>query len=163
MSLKSKVYGCLGLLPNTTTIDRSRYPLPAKGGDTNYQLALTKWGLRTVIEICALIKCEDPKQEVRKTRWCLSLFWVPLPDEMKNERKFAKTGPGRERAQTKTHQKVAFLAGVRHSIEAPRSGAGEQCCGWQGPRPDDQVRKRISLLRCHFYTKNDHFTKTSSG
>ena len=38
------------------------YPLPALGGDTNYQLALTKWGLKTAIRICALLGCEDPKQ-----------------------------------------------------------------------------------------------------
>ena len=31
-------------------------------GDTNYQLALTKWGLKTAIRICALLGCEDPKQ-----------------------------------------------------------------------------------------------------
>ena len=39
------------------------YPLPTLGGDTSYQLALTKWGLRTIMMICKLIKCEDPKQE----------------------------------------------------------------------------------------------------
>ena len=39
------------------------YPLGAAGGDTNYQLALFKWGLSTLFKICALLEsCDaDPR------------------------------------------------------------------------------------------------------
>jgi hypothetical protein len=32
------------------------------GGDTTYQLALTKWGLRTLSKICTVLQCDEPRQ-----------------------------------------------------------------------------------------------------
>jgi hypothetical protein len=49
----------------------------------------------------------------KKTARCCLSSRAPLPDEMKNERKFAKTEERereRERAQTDSQQKVAFLS-----------------------------------------------------
>ena len=40
------------------------YPLGAAGGDTNYQLALFKWGLRTLVTVCRLLHCSEPKRDL---------------------------------------------------------------------------------------------------
>eukprot|EP01052_Picozoa_sp_SAG31_P029930 SAG31_NODE_3023_length_4780_cov_5.085665_3_plen_451_part_00 len=38
---------------------------PAKPGpSTNYQLALTKWGLTTLLKVCDLLSCDEPRRDV---------------------------------------------------------------------------------------------------
>jgi hypothetical protein len=37
------------------------YPSPSVSPDTNYELALFKWGLRTLRKICGLLECEEPR------------------------------------------------------------------------------------------------------
>jgi len=39
------------------------YPGPA-GPSTNYQLALTKWGLTTLLKVCDLLECDEPRRPV---------------------------------------------------------------------------------------------------
>eukprot|EP00040_Diaphanoeca_grandis_P024371 m.618 g.618 ORF g.618 m.618 type:complete len:612 (-) comp296_c0_seq1:277-2112(-) len=43
-------------------MDSPEYPLGAAGGNTNYQLALFKWGLRTLLQICDLMHCDEPRR-----------------------------------------------------------------------------------------------------
>jgi hypothetical protein len=39
------------------------YPDKA-GPNTNYQLALTKWGLVTLLKVCDLLTCDEPRRPV---------------------------------------------------------------------------------------------------
>ena len=102
------------------------YPLPAKGGDTNYQLALTKWGLKTLIQICGLLHCEDPKQAEFQAA-LQNLADEPVSDAEIGKGKGLMVSKGT--AFTTSHRHYSHMIGVR-SQAIKKSTIALSCLRW---------------------------------
>ena len=81
------------------------YPLPSLGGDTNYQLALTKWGLRYVRQLSSQHSHKSLKREAAAQNYHRHLQDAGVPGpEAGGVRRGAEGAGGRARQQRADRQ-----------------------------------------------------------